>query len=98
MRDKSLKKFKDKIRGHTVRKHNFGPDVIMRLNRVIRGTANYFCTEFATMRILAENLDKWIRRRLRCMKFKSKSWTHNRKLKLKHFKTLGLLSLKDFCY
>lgn len=98
MRGKSVKRFKDKVRKLTVRKHNFGPDVIDKLNPVIRGTANYFCTSFATMRILAENLDKWIRMRLRCMKFNGKSRAHNAKLRLKHFKRLGLLSLRDFCY
>ena len=36
MRDKSLKKFKDKVKGLTIRKHNFEPEkVIARLNRVI---------------------------------------------------------------
>jgi group II intron reverse transcriptase/maturase len=98
MRSKSLKNFKDKIRGMTVRKQNFGPEVIEKLNPVIRGIANYFCTSFATMRILAENLDKWIRMRLRCMKFKRKSQADNGRLRLKHFKRLGLLSLRDLCY
>lgn len=70
----------------------------MQLNRVIRGIANYFCTDNATIRIMVENFDNWIRMPLRCMKFKSKNQTHNRKFKLKHFRTLGLLSLRDSCY
>ena len=97
MREKSLKRFKDKVREMTIRKQNFGTKVIEELNRVIRGTANYFCTSFATMRIMARTLDEWIRMRLRCMKFKRKSRVDNGRLRLKDFKKLGLLSLTDFC-
>jgi hypothetical protein len=38
MRLESEKKFKDKIRELTVRKHNLDEGVIVKLNRVIRGT------------------------------------------------------------
>ena len=97
MRDKSLKKFKDKVKGLTIRKHNFEPEkVIARLNRVIRGTANYFATHFSTHLYLFEQLDKWIRMRLRAMKFKKKLGTNNRRMKTLSFRKLGLLSLLDF--
>jgi len=46
MRPKSLKKFKDKIRELTCRSYNMDAQVIIRLNRVIRGTAQYFATGF----------------------------------------------------
>ena len=97
MRGKSLKKFKDKVRDLTIRKHNFESDkVIGRLNRVIRGTANYFATSFSTHKYLFQQLDKWIRMRLRAMKFKKKLGTNNRRMKTLSFRKLGLLSMLDF--
>ncbi len=97
MREKSLKKFKDKVRDLTIRKHNFESEkVIGRLNRVIRGTANYFATTFSTHIDLFKQLDKWIRMRLRAMKFKKKLGTNNRRMKTVSFRKLGLLSMMDF--
>lgn len=97
MRLKSAKKFKDKIRELTVRKQNLDEGVIVRLNRVIRGTANYFATDFSTCRWMFGKLDSWIRMRLRCMKYKRKKRSDNYKLRLRFFKKAGLLSLEDFC-
>ena len=74
MRDKSVQKFKARIRELTVRKHNLDAEVVERLNRVIRGTANYFATEFSTCRWTFPKLDSWIRMRLRCMKVKRNPW------------------------
>lgn len=42
MREKSVQKFKAKIRELTVRKRNLDAEAVKKLNRVIRGTANYF--------------------------------------------------------
>jgi len=42
-----VKKFKDKIREWTCRKHNLDAARIEELNRVIRGTAQYFATRFS---------------------------------------------------
>ncbi|MDA1139173.1 MAG: hypothetical protein O3B01_11370 [Planctomycetota bacterium] len=96
MRGKSVKKFKDKIREMTFRCHNLDAKCIMELNRVIRGTANYFGARFSTNRWLFQKLDSWIRMRLRCMKFKSKSRHHNYKLRVRWFKeTLGLIAMED---
>lgn len=98
MRLKSVTKFKDKIRDLTVRSHNLEPEVIVKLNRVIRGTANYFATDFSTCRWQFQKLDSWIRMRLRCMKKKRKSYNDNYKLRVAYFRNnLGLLSLEDFC-
>lgn len=97
MRPKSEKKFKDKIRELTVRKHNLDEGVIVKLNRVIRGTGNYFGTEFSTCRWMFQKLDSWIRMRLRCMKYKRKKLRDNYKLRLRFFRKLGLLSLESFC-
>lgn len=98
MRDKSVQKFKAKIRELTVRKHNLDTGVIEKLNQVIRGTANYFATGFSTCRWEFQKLDSWIRMRLRCMKVKRKNYNDNRKLRVRFFRRkLGLLTLEEFC-
>ena len=97
MRTKYVKKFKDKIRELTIRKRNFDDQVIVKLNQVIRGTANYFATSFSTCRWMFQKLDSWIRMRLRCMKKKRKSYHDNMKMRNKLFSQLGLLSLESFC-
>ena len=97
MRPKSLEKFKAKIRELTRRCHNLDATVIEKLNRVIRGTANYFATEFSTCIGLFLQLDKWIRMRLRCMKFKRKSYQDNCRIRRRGFtKKFGLLPLLSF--
>lgn len=95
MRLKSLEKFKTKVRELTRRKHNLDAEVIVKLNRVIRGTANYFAAGFSTCVRLFRALDKWIRMRIRCMKRKRKSCADNSTLRLKFFRKLGLLTLCD---
>lgn len=96
MRPKSVEKFKDKIRELTCRKHNLDRTVIEKVNRVIRGTANYFGTDFSTSTKLFLQLDAWIRMRLRCMKFKRKKVTDNYRFRIKVLCKLGLLSLTEF--
>ena len=96
MRDKSTEKFKDRIRELTRRSRNFDAKVVDKVNQVIRGTANYFATPYSHNRRLFEKLDSWIRMRLRCMKFKRKWKTDNKRLRLKHFRNRGLLNLRDF--
>jgi RNA-directed DNA polymerase len=97
MRDKSERKLRDKIREITTRSHNLDAKVIEKLNQVIRGTAGYFATRWFTGRFVFRELDSWIRRRLRCMKFKRFRLHDNRRLRLKQFQRLGLLSLESFC-
>jgi group II intron reverse transcriptase/maturase len=94
MRPKSVKKFKDKVRELTRRKHNLDPSVIEKLNRVIRGTGQYFGTRWFTSRERFNQLDSWVRMRLRCMKYKRKSRHDNRRMRIKSFVRLGLLSLE----
>ena len=97
MRPKSEEKFKTKIRELTRRCHNLDAGVIERLNRVIRGTANYFATNFSTCIKLFQKLDKWIRMRVRCMKFKRKSDWDNYRLRQGSFdQKLGLLQMLSF--
>lgn len=97
MRDKSLRKFKDKVRMLTRRHCNLDASAVERLNRVIRGTAQYFATPWFTGREFFNKMDSWIRMRLRCMKFKRLSYEDNRRLRVKWFARLGVLCLEDFC-
>jgi hypothetical protein len=97
MRPKSVEKFKMKIRALTKRSHNLDAEVITKLNRVIRGTVNYFCPPFATTIAQFNRLDAWIRKRIRCMKFKRISRADNRRMKTKYIRRLGLLSCRDLC-
>ena len=97
MRPKSLEKFKTKIRDITRRCNNLDARVIEKLNQVIRGTANYFATDFSTCVKLYQKLDKWIRMRVRCMKYKRKLTSDNSRLRLGTFdRKLGLLKMLDF--
>ena len=97
MRPKSQEKFMTKIREITRRCNNLDTEVIKRLNQVIRGTANYFATDFSTCVKLFQKLDKWIRMRVRCMKFKRKLTPDNSRLRLGTFeRKLGLLKMLDF--
>jgi group II intron reverse transcriptase/maturase len=98
MRDKSALKFKAKIRELTERHRNLDRTVIVKLNQVIRGTANYFATGFSTSRWMFQKLDSWIRMRLRAMKLKRKNYNDNYKLRAGYFcHQLGLLTLEEFC-
>jgi group II intron reverse transcriptase/maturase len=98
MRAKSVQKFKAKVRELTIRKRNLDQKAIQKLNRVIRGTANYFAADFSTCRWMFQKLDSWIRMRLRSMKLKRKNYNDNGKLRVTYFRhKLGLLTLEEFC-
>ena len=98
MSEKSVQRFKDKTRELTRRVDNLSQDVIVQINQVIRGTANYFSPPFATNRWLFQKLDSWVRMRLRCMKLKRKNQRDNRKLRVRYFLgRLGLVTLEQLC-
>ena len=97
MRPKSIEKFKSKIRTLTRRSHNLDDMLIEKLNQVIRGTVNYFHPPFATTLGQFTLLDAWIRKRLRCMKYKRIWHTDNWRMKNKYFHRFGLLSCREFC-
>jgi RNA-directed DNA polymerase len=98
MRDKSVQKFKAKVREVTERHRNLDRAVIVKLNQVIRGTANYFAASFSTCRWTFQKLDSWTRMRLRAMKLKRKNYNDNYKLRGAYFcRQLGLLTLEEFC-
>ena len=98
MRPKSVRKFQDKVRDITRRSNNLEASVITKLNQVIRGTAQYFVTRWFTGRDSLRLLDSWIRRRVRCMKYKRFSLHDNRRFRIKQFERLGLLRLESFCW
>ena len=95
MRPKSVEKFKDKIKELTPRHENLDAKVIKKINQVVRGTANYFDTAFSHCWNLFRTLDRWIRMRIRCMKFKRKRITDNWRMRLKHLRNQGLLFLSE---
>ena len=66
-----------------------------RLAVSVASTANYFATPWSNCGDMYRSLDRWIRMRLRCMKFKRKSKVDNVRVRLKHFKNMGLLYLSD---
>jgi group II intron reverse transcriptase/maturase len=92
MRAKSMEKFKNSIRDITTRSHNLDKGVIEQLNRVIRGTVNYFGTKFSTVNTAFSKLDRWIRKRIRCMKHKRISKMDNWRCTINHIRKMGLLS------
>jgi RNA-directed DNA polymerase len=98
MRPKSQDKFEGKVRELTRRSRNLDAQVIEKLNQVIRGTANYFAPRWSTSRWMFRELDAYVRRRVRCMKYKRFSYHHNRRMRCKQFVRLGLLSLESFCW
>lgn len=83
IREKSREKFQEKLKLLTTRSHNFDAKVIEKINQVIRGTVNYFCTGFSHVKRYLIQVDKWLRRRLRCMKYKRISRKDNFRLKTK---------------
>lgn len=66
---KSLDKLKEKVRAITKRNRgrSFG-QIIAELTPVLRGWLNYF--QYAQCRQLLQDLDSWIRRKLRCYRLK----------------------------
>jgi len=93
MRPKAVEKFKTKLRELTPRHHNLDHEVVRKVNAVVRGTANYFATAFSSVRALFRTLNRWMRMRLRCMKFKCKRMTDNWRLHGKHLARLGFVFL-----
>ena len=91
-RDKSIKKFKDKVRARTRR---IAPvslkQLIQNLNPIIRGWGEYF-RKGNSYKAFAK-LDSWIRMRLRCFIEKHKSYNANKRISNNFFESNGLISL-----
>jgi RNA-directed DNA polymerase len=90
---KSMEKFKDKIRMMTIRSHNFSDELVLKINRVTRGFANYYSTDFSDVKNQFTTIDAMIRRRLRSMKTKRITRGNNRKIRNRFFERRGLVSL-----
>lgn len=97
IREKSREKFEGRLKEITTRSHNFDAKVVEKINQILRGTVNYFCTGFSNVKCYFKNIDKMLRRRLRSMKFKRISRKDNFKFKSKLFNRRGLLSCKELC-
>jgi group II intron reverse transcriptase/maturase len=93
VRPKSIEKLKDRIREITTRCHNLDQKTIQKLNRVLIGFAHYFALPFATLKTQFAELDRWIRLRLRAMKFKRINNGNNRRWPTRCLTRLGLVSL-----
>ena len=75
---KSIKKFKEKIREITSRSNAMRMETrFLKLKQVIKGWVNYF--KIANMKMIAQRLDEWIRRRIRMC-----YWKQWKKIKTKH--------------
>ena len=98
IRPKSVEKLKDGIRAVTIRSHNLDQHTLHTVNRIIAGFANYFAAPFANVNSQLHRLDQWVRKRIRCMKFKRISRFDNRRFLIKHLRRLGLLSFCDFVH
>ena len=96
IRTKSMEKLKEKIRNLTIRSHNFSDEVVQSINRVTRGVANYYTTDFSTVKTQFFKLDQMIRRRLRCMKMKRISGNDNHRIPNRYLERKGLISLYAF--
>jgi hypothetical protein len=92
---KAEERFKMKIKALTRRSPNLDAEVVMQGNRVIRGTIRYFATAFTTCPGQFNALDRWIRMRIRCMKYKRIWKTDNRRLKRRHIHRMGFVLCRE---
>jgi len=92
MREKSQEKFRDAVRNLTIRSRNLDAQAIEKLNQVLRGTVNYFAHPSSTLIVYFTKADQWVRKRLRCMRYKRISKCDNWRMMKKHVRRLGLLS------
>ncbi len=95
MGGKAEERFKDKIRMATKRSHNLDAKVVTGVNRVIRGTVRYFGAIFATCLGQFNELDRWIRKRIRCMKYKRIWMTDNSRLLNRFIRRLGFVTCRE---
>lgn len=97
MSHKAEQLFKMKLRAATVRSHNLDGNVVEHVNRIIRGTVNYFFTSFSSNLGQFNELDRWIRKRIRCMKFKRVWMTDNKRFKKRQIRRMGFITCRELC-
>jgi group II intron reverse transcriptase/maturase len=92
-RIKSLEKFKERVKVLTRRQQPKNVEEVIRdLNYALRGFGNYF--RVADVKGLFEDLDGWIRMRLRCFTEKKKAVKHqNYRISNSVLASMGLVSL-----
>jgi group II intron reverse transcriptase/maturase len=95
MGGKAEERFTMKIKELTRRSHNLDAEVVMKVNRVIRGTVRYFATAFSTCLGQFNRLDRWVRMRIRCLKDKRMWKTDNRRLKSRHSSRRGFVLCRE---
>lgn len=95
MGGKAEERFKGKIRDITCRSHNLDAEMVVDLNRVIRGTVRYFSAAFTTGLGRFNALDQFIRRRIRCMRYKRIWMTDNARFLNRHIWNRGFTTCRD---
>lgn len=94
IRDKSLERFRARVRSLTRRQQGRNVDAVLAdLNPVLRGWAGYFGV--AEVSKSFRNLDKWVRMRIRAFRFKRKCHHDNWRLPKRRLARWGLLSLLE---
>jgi len=94
IRAQSIDRFKRRVRTLTKRQQGRNVDAVLDdLNPVIRGWVNYFGVAEVTS--LLDDLDGWIRMRMRAFKSKRRCQHDNWRLPLRRLHRWGLLSLRD---
>ena len=94
IRDKSIDRFKDRVRTLTQRHQGRNAEAVLEdLNPVIRGWANYVGGSSGCG--LVRGLDSWIRMRIRAFKTKHRNAHDNWRLPSRKLKKWGLLSLQE---
>jgi hypothetical protein len=92
---KAEERFKRKIKAFTRRSHNLDAQGVMQVNRVIRGTVRSFATAFSTCLGQCNALDRWSRRRIRCMQYTRMWKTDNRRVKRRHMQRRGVVLCRE---
>jgi RNA-directed DNA polymerase len=95
MGGKAEERFKEKIKMITRRSHKLDSDVVVDLNRVIRGTVRYFSAAFTSGSGCFNELDQFIRRRIRCMRYKRIWMTDNARFLNRHIRNRGFVSCRQ---
>ena len=95
MGGKAEERFKMKSKELTRRSHNLDAEVVTKVNRVVRGTVRSFATACSTCLGQFNELDRWIRMRIRCMKYKRIWKTDNRRLKRRHISRRGFVLCRE---
>lgn len=93
-RDEAVKSFKDKVRHETRRQQPKTLEMVLEgLNPKVRGWGNYY--RYGDTEWLFQDLDAWVRMRLRCFLEKRKTRYQNLRLPNRIFVKAGLVSLMD---